>query len=99
MKSVLRRPGTPTFCSRARSSRRSITYLARERPRVRTTLSKESTQSLVSSGSISGSCVGSPSLMIEKRWRPAATGCPRLPEVGRLFAAMSAELGGGWPPG
>ncbi len=72
-----------------------MTYLARPRPRLRTTLSKDSTQSLVSSGSISGSCVGSPSLMIEKRWRPAATGYPRLPEVGRLFAAMSAELGGG----
>ena len=67
MKSVLRSPGTPTCCSRARSSRRSIRYLARARPRVRTTVSNESTHSLVSSGSISGSWVGRPSLMIEKR--------------------------------
>jgi hypothetical protein len=67
MKSVLRSPGTPTCCSRARSSRRSITYRARDRPRVRTTLSNDSTHSLVSSGSMSGSWVGSPSLMIEKR--------------------------------
>src|SRR6185437_6347262 len=35
MNSVLRRPGTPTCCSRARSSRRSITYLARARRLVR----------------------------------------------------------------
>jgi hypothetical protein len=37
--------------------------------------SKDSSHSLVSSGSMSGSWVGSPSLMIEKRWRPReATG-------------------------
>src|SRR5215472_10773275 len=51
-----------------------MTYRARVRPWVRTTSSKDSTHSLVSSGSMSGSWVGSPSLMIEKRWRPEATG-------------------------
>ena len=40
-------------------------YLARPRPRVRVTESNESTHSRVSSGSMSGSCVGSPSLMME----------------------------------
>ena len=64
MKSVLRRPGTPTCCSRARSSRRSITYLARVRPLVRTTESNDSTHSRVSSGSMSGNWVGNPSLMM-----------------------------------
>ena len=44
-----------------------MTYLARDRPRVRTTSSNDSTHSLVSSGSMSGNWVGSPSLMIEKR--------------------------------
>ena len=29
---------------------------------------------IVSSGSMSGSWVGSPSLMMENRWRPEATG-------------------------
>ena len=37
------------------------------RPRVRTTLSNESTHSRVSSWSMSGNWVGSPSLMMEKR--------------------------------
>src|ERR1700685_1125774 len=36
--------------------------------------SNDSSHSLVSSGSMSGSWVGSPSLMMEKRWRPEATG-------------------------
>ena len=51
-----------------------MTYLARVRPLVRTTLSNDSTHSRVSSGSVSGSWVGSPSLMMENRWRPEATG-------------------------
>jgi hypothetical protein len=67
MKSVARRPGTPTCCERARSSSRSMTYRARLRPWVRTMSSKDSSHSLVSSGSMSGSWVGNPSLMIEKR--------------------------------
>src|ERR1039457_4178893 len=50
--------------ARPRSSRRSITYLARVRPRVRTTESNDSTHSRVSSGAMSGKWVGNPSLMI-----------------------------------
>ncbi len=51
-----------------------MTYLARARPLVRTTVSNDSIHSRVSSGSMSGSWVGSPSLMMGNRWRPEATG-------------------------
>ena len=53
--------------------------MQRPRPRVLTTVSNDSTHSRVSSGSMSGSWLGRPSLMIEKRWLPEATGGPRLP--------------------
>ncbi len=65
-----------------------MTYRARALPLLRTTPSNESTHSLVSSGSVSGNWVGSPSLMMEKRWRPTATSI--LP---------SALVAAGVPPG
>jgi len=38
---------------------------------------------------MSGNWVGSPSLMMEKRWRPAATGYPAFRMGGRLVTATS----------
>ena len=53
--------------TRGRARARYVMLRLLERARVRTTLSNESTHSRVSSGSMSGNWVGSPSLMIEKR--------------------------------
>ena len=77
-----------------------MTYLARARPRVRTTSSNESTHSLVSSGSMSGSCVGQ--AVADDREALASSGhgdVLAFREVGRLVAACPQCLGrpGGRP--
>ncbi len=47
--------GTPTPCPFARSISRARRYRARDFPRASTTASSESSHSVVSSGSVSGS--------------------------------------------
>src|SRR5262249_50479623 len=57
-----------------------------------------STHSRVSSGSMSGSWLGRPSLMIEKRWLPEATGGPRLPTVAGWTPAPESSCRGAFSP-
>ena len=67
---VLRRAGTPIFCSRARSSSLSIKKRARCRPAASRTPSRDSSHSAVSTGSRSGNWLGSPSLITLNRSVP-----------------------------
>src|SRR2546421_6923076 len=80
--------GTPTCSSRARAMRRASRKRARGLPRWSTTESRESTHSLVSLGSMSGSECEYPSIITRPAYGLAWQGC----------AGLSAAPGYARPP-
>src|SRR3954463_3964667 len=66
-------------------------YRARCRPATSTTASRDSSHSAVSAGSMSGSWLGSPSLMMEKRSRSAGV-TPPVNVLTPQFVKVSGQV-------